>query len=69
MGSETGRLGGGFGGKASRSLPAMLAACVGSAATGREVRVEVNRNVDMKMTGGRPSTRVAYTAAFDECVC
>lgn len=46
----------------------MLAACVGSSLTGREVRVEVNRNVDMRMTGGRNATRVAYTAAFDECV-
>ena len=46
----------------------MLAACVGSAVTGRECRVEVNRNVDMRMTGGRNATRVAYTAAFDECV-
>jgi xanthine dehydrogenase/oxidase len=57
------RMGGGFGGKETRSVFVAAAAAVGAKATGRPVRVTLDRNVDMQTTGQRHAFVAEYTAA------
>lgn len=47
------RMGGGFGGKETRSVFASAAASVAAKASSRPVRLTLSRDVDMKTTGGR----------------
>lgn len=58
------RAGGGFGGKSNRSQPVAVAAAVAAAATGRQVRLQVDRNDDMRMVGGRCETLVEYSVGY-----
>ena len=46
------RIGGAFGGKASRSMPVAVAAAVASAKLRRPVRLVLNRNVDFRQNAG-----------------
>lgn len=60
------RMGGGFGGKESQ--PAMVA-CVAallSLHTGRAVKLRLDRDADMIITGKRHDFTIAYDAGFDE---
>ncbi|GFR46181.1 hypothetical protein Agub_g7710, partial [Astrephomene gubernaculifera] len=56
------RVGGAFGGKATLSRRVAVAAAVAAAATGRQVRIQVPRNVDAVMNGGRCDVDVSYVA-------
>ncbi len=57
------RMGGGFGGKETRSVFVAAACAVGARITGRPVRVTLDRNVDMQTTGQRHSFVAKYKAA------
>ena len=46
-------MGGGFGGKESRSVPISAACAVAAAKTGKPVRVMLDRDEDMVMSGHR----------------
>ncbi|CAL5222937.1 g5372 [Coccomyxa viridis] len=60
------RAGGGFGGKFSRSRPAATAVAVAAYTLRRQVRLQTNRNQDMRMNGGRAETDVEYDIGFDD---
>eukprot|EP00519_Triparma_laevis_P015336 CAMPEP_0182491596 /NCGR_PEP_ID=MMETSP1321-20130603/960_1 /TAXON_ID=91990 /ORGANISM="Bolidomonas sp., Strain RCC1657" /LENGTH=1393 /DNA_ID=CAMNT_0024693879 /DNA_START=184 /DNA_END=4365 /DNA_ORIENTATION=- len=57
------RMGGGFGGKETRSVFVAAACAVGAKITGRPVRVTLDRNVDMQTTGQRHAFVARYKAA------
>lgn len=59
------RVGGGFGGKFTRGQMCATAVSVAAAATGHQVRLATNRNVDMAMNGGRCYTETEYSVGFD----
>ena len=46
------RIGGAFGGKASRSMPVAAAAAVAAVKLGRPVRLVLNRNEDFRQNAG-----------------
>ena len=46
------RIGGAFGGKASRSMPVAVAASIAAAKLGRPVRLVLNRNEDFRQNAG-----------------
>ena len=60
------RLGGGFGGKESQ--PALFAAVAAMAATrlGRAVKLRIDRDTDMRITGKRHDFIADWTAGFDD---
>ena len=58
------RMGGGFGGKASRQLPTAVAAAVAASVFRRPVRLNLDRRSDMTMTGGRCAMDAEYTVSF-----
>eukprot|EP00040_Diaphanoeca_grandis_P018555 m.97622 g.97622 ORF g.97622 m.97622 type:complete len:1296 (+) comp26995_c0_seq1:59-3946(+) len=58
------RLGGGFGGKESRSVFVSLAAAVAAHHTGRAVRCILERDEDMLATGGRHPFLAKYKVGF-----
>ncbi|PNW76553.1 hypothetical protein CHLRE_11g467688v5 [Chlamydomonas reinhardtii] len=60
------RLGGAFGGKATLSRRVAAAAAVAAAITGRQVRLQLPRNADMVLNGGRADCRVDYVAVLEE---
>ena len=63
---ETRRMGGGFGGKESQ---ASLVACVASLLaqrTGRPVKLCLDRETDMVLTGKRHDFRIDYSVGFDD---
>ncbi|MCD7449395.1 aryl-alcohol oxidase 2 [Datura stramonium] len=60
----TRRVGGGFGGKAVRAMPVSTACALAAYKLRRPVRIYVNRNSDMIMTGGRHPMKVTYTVGF-----
>ena len=49
------RMGGGFGGKETRSIFLSCIAALGAKKTGRPVRLVLDRDVDMALTGGTSS--------------
>jgi xanthine dehydrogenase/oxidase len=57
------RMGGGFGGKETRSVFASCAAAVAAKKTGRPVRLTLSREVDMMTTGTRHAFVAFYTAS------
>ena len=57
------RMGGGFGGKETRSVFASCAASVAAKRTGRPVRITLPRDVDMSITGTRHAFKTIYTAS------
>ncbi|KAL4447705.1 hypothetical protein ABPG75_004924 [Micractinium tetrahymenae] len=58
------RVGGGFGGKATRNLPVAVAAAVAAVKTGRPVRLVQDRATDMRLNGGRCEVLAEYDAGF-----
>ncbi len=63
---ETRRMGGGFGGKESQaSLPAVVAALLAHR-TGRPVKLRLDRDDDMILTGKRHHCRIDYDVGFDD---
>lgn len=59
-------IGGGFGGKEPQSIPVAAAASFACAATGRQVRVINDRQIDMKMIGKRHTMIGRYRACIDK---
>jgi xanthine dehydrogenase/oxidase len=57
------RMGGGFGGKESRSLFASCAAALAAKISSRPVRLTLSRDVDMSITGGRHAFVAHYSAS------
>jgi len=57
------RMGGGFGGKETRSVFASCAAAVAAKISGHPVRLTLGRDVDMAITGGRHAFIANYTAS------
>lgn len=60
----TRRVGGGFGGKAVKSMPVAAACAVAANKLQRPVRTYVNRKTDMIMTGGRHPMQITYSVGF-----
>jgi xanthine dehydrogenase molybdopterin-binding subunit B len=58
------RIGGGFGGKETRSIMFSAAAAVAAQATGKPVRMVIDRHFDMLMTGGRHPFYSKYKIGF-----
>src|SRR5580692_10736008 len=59
------RMGGGFGGKETQPALIAAAAAVMARATGRPVKLRLDRDVDMEMTGKRHDFVADYTVGFD----
>lgn len=57
------RMGGGFGGKETRSVFATVAAAVAAKRSNRPVRLTLARDVDMKLTGTRHAFKSTYKAS------
>ncbi len=62
---ECRRMGGGFGGKESQSGQVACAAALGAWKTGRPVKVRLDRDDDMVLTGKRHDFLIEYEAGFD----
>lgn len=60
----TRRVGGGFGGKALRSVPIAAACSLAAYKLQRPVRMYLDRKTDMVMTGGRHPMTINYSVAF-----
>ncbi|HTV96295.1 MAG TPA: xanthine dehydrogenase molybdopterin binding subunit [Steroidobacteraceae bacterium] len=60
------RMGGGFGGKESQAALIAAAAAVLARKTGRPVKLRLDRDTDMVMTGKRHDFLADYQAGFDE---
>lgn len=61
----TKRLGGGFGGKTSRSMPVAAAAALAASRFRRPVLWSLNRNDDLALNPGRCLGRLEYDAGFE----
>jgi len=59
------RMGGGFGGKESQPALMAAAAALGALKTGRTVKLRMDRDADMTMTGKRHDFEVDYRVGFD----
>ncbi len=62
---EVPRMGGGFGGKETQAAPWAALAALAATRTGRPVKVWLNRDQDMVMTGKRHPFRMEYDAGLD----
>ncbi|QRN95049.1 xanthine dehydrogenase molybdopterin binding subunit [Archangium violaceum] len=62
---EVPRMGGGFGGKETQAAPFACLAALGARATGRPVKVWLNRDQDMAFTGKRHPFWGRFDAGFD----
>ena len=62
---EVRRMGGGFGGKETQAAPIACLAALAAAKTGRPVKLRLDRDVDMTLTGKRHSFRIDYDVACD----
>jgi xanthine dehydrogenase large subunit len=60
------RMGGGFGGKETQPALIAAAAAVMARGTGRPVKLRLDRDVDMEMTGKRHDFICDYTVGFDD---
>ena len=60
------RMGGGFGGKETQPAIMAAAAAIGAVKTGRPVKLRLDRDDDMIMTGKRHDFDTSYDAAFTE---
>lgn len=58
------RAGGAFGAKATRNLPHAAAAAVAARVLGRPVRLTLDRETDMQLTGGRHAMEAEYEAVY-----
>ncbi len=63
---EVRRMGGGFGGKETQAAWFAAAAALAAAKTGRQVKIRLDRDDDMIMTGKRHEFTAVYDAGFDE---
>ncbi|KAL6880173.1 hypothetical protein ACP4OV_011738 [Aristida adscensionis] len=61
----TRRVGGGFGGKAVRSLPVAAACALAAFKLHRPVRMYLDRKTDMIISGGRHPMKICYSVGFD----
>jgi xanthine dehydrogenase large subunit len=61
---EVPRMGGGFGGKETQAAPFAAMAALGVRLTGRPVKVWLNRDTDMEVTGKRHPFLTRYQAGF-----
>eukprot|EP00891_Asterochloris_glomerata_P008497 jgi/Astpho2/8497/Aster-05539 len=62
----TRRVGGGFGGKATRPMPYAAMCAVAANKLQQQVRLTLNRNTDLRLNGGRSETEVEYSVGFDD---
>lgn len=62
---EVRRLGGGFGGKETQAAPFACLAALLARRTGRPVKLRLDRDTDMIMTGKRHDFRIDYRVGFD----
>ncbi|MQL74596.1 hypothetical protein Taro_006978 [Colocasia esculenta] len=62
----TRRVGGGFGGKAMRSIPVASACSLAAYKLQRPVRMYLDRKTDMIITGGRHPMKVNYSVGFKD---
>ncbi|XP_058000404.1 indole-3-acetaldehyde oxidase isoform X2 [Hevea brasiliensis] len=60
----TRRVGGGFGGKAMKSMPVATACALAAHKYQRPVRIYMNRKTDMIMAGGRHPMKITYSVGF-----
>ncbi|KAK6164018.1 hypothetical protein DH2020_000882 [Rehmannia glutinosa] len=60
----TRRVGGGFGGKAMKAIPVATACALAAHKLRRPVRIYLDRNTDMVITGGRHPMKITYTLGF-----
>ncbi|XP_042511428.1 abscisic-aldehyde oxidase-like [Macadamia integrifolia] len=60
----TRRVGGGFGGKAIKSLPVATACALAAHKLRRPVRIYLDRKTDMMMAGGRHPMKINYNVGF-----
>ncbi|XP_010483972.1 PREDICTED: benzaldehyde dehydrogenase (NAD(+))-like [Camelina sativa] len=60
----TRRVGGGFGGKAIKSMPVATACALAAQKLQRPVKIYLNRKTDMIMTGGRHPMKITYSVGF-----
>ncbi|CAH8263840.1 unnamed protein product [Arabidopsis lyrata] len=60
----TRRVGGGFGGKAVKSMPVATACALGAYKLQRPVKMYLNRKTDMIMAGGRHPMKITYNVGF-----
>ncbi len=60
------RMGGAFGGKESQANPVAAIAALGARVTGRPVRVRLDRQLDMTLTGKRHPFMARYEVGFDD---
>ncbi|KAJ6708178.1 XANTHINE DEHYDROGENASE [Salix viminalis] len=60
----TRRVGGGFGGKALKSIPVATACALAAHTLQRPVRMYLNRKTDMIMAGGRHPMEITYSVGF-----
>ena len=63
---ETRRMGGGFGGKESQASLIAVAAALLAQRTGRPVKLRLDRDDDMILTGKRHHCRIDYDVGFDD---
>ncbi|KAG4129755.1 hypothetical protein ERO13_D09G100800v2 [Gossypium hirsutum] len=61
---KTRRLGGGFGGKAVKSIAVASACAVAAYKLNRPVRIYMDRKTDMIMSGGRHPMKITYSVGF-----
>ncbi len=62
---EVRRMGGGFGGKETQAAQIACLAALGAARTGKPVKLRLDRDVDMTLTGKRHGFRIDYDVGFD----
>ncbi|CAF1125466.1 unnamed protein product [Rotaria sordida] len=60
------RIGGAFGGKATRSIPPCIAIAVAAVKVGRPVRLHLERHIDMSITGHRHPFKITYKVGFTD---
>lgn len=60
------RMGGGFGGKESQASLIACVAALGAWKTGRPVKLRLDRDDDMTLTGKRHAFDISYTAGFND---
>ncbi|XP_054797014.1 abscisic-aldehyde oxidase-like isoform X2 [Prosopis cineraria] len=60
----TRRVGGGFGGKAIKSIPVATTCALAAQKLNRPVRMYLNRKTDMMMAGGRHPMKITYSVGF-----
>ncbi|XP_028752549.1 abscisic-aldehyde oxidase [Neltuma alba] len=62
----TRRVGGGFGGKAIKSVPVATTCALAAQKLNRPVRMYLNRKTDMMMAGGRHPMKITYSVGFKD---